>query len=134
MERQTGRYRITSTLGEQVRAFVPRPLPPRDPPLALDGPLAELHSEAQTALSNLAVAGAMVPDTDWFLYGFVWKEAVVTSQIEGTLLPRVINRGVVRNNCPRRRGRWQPPGPRFAARRLPGHVVLMIQRAPACQP
>ena len=84
MERQTGRYRITSTLREQVRAFVPCPLPPRDPSLALDGPLAELHAGAQAALSRLAVAGAMVPDADWFLYGFVRKEAVVTSQIEGT--------------------------------------------------
>ena len=79
MARQTGRYRITSTLGEQVRAFVPCPLPPADPPLAIDGSTAELHADAQAALSRLAIAGAMVPDTDWFL-----KEAVVTSQIEGT--------------------------------------------------
>ena len=84
MGRQTGRYRITSTLGEQVRAFVPCPLPPREPPLALEGPIAELHAGARHALSRLAVAGAMVPDTDWFLYGFVRKEAVVTSRIEGT--------------------------------------------------
>ena len=46
--------------------------------------MAELHAGAQHALSSLAVAGAMVPDTDWFLYGFVRKEAVVTSRIEGT--------------------------------------------------
>ena len=84
MARQTGRYRITSTLGEQVRAFVPGPLPPADPPLAIDRSTAELHAGAQAALSRLAVAGAMVPDTDWFLYGFVRKEAVVTSRIEGT--------------------------------------------------
>ena len=84
MGRQTGQYRITSAGGEQVRAFVPHPLPPADPPLAIAGPVAELHTGAQAALSRLAVAGAMVPDTDWFLYGFVRKEAVVTSQIEGT--------------------------------------------------
>ena len=84
MPRQTGRYRLTTTLGEQVRAFVPYPLPPTNPPLAMDAAAAELHTDALAALSRLAVAGAMVPDTDWFLYGFVRKEAVITSQIEGT--------------------------------------------------
>ncbi len=84
MPRQTGRYRITTTLGEQVRAFAPYPLPPADPPLAMDAAATKLHADALAALSRLAVAGAMVPDTDWFLYGFVRKEAVITSQIEGT--------------------------------------------------
>ena len=84
MPRRTGRYRVTRTLGEQVRAFVPYPLPPADPSLAMDAAAAELHAEALSALSRLAVAGAMVPDTGWFLYGFVRKEAVITSQIEGT--------------------------------------------------
>ena len=83
MTRQTGQYRITSTLGEEVRAFVPYSLPPADPPLALAGAAAELHA-ALAALARLAVAGSMVPSTGWFLYGFVRKEAVVTSQIEGT--------------------------------------------------
>ena len=69
-------------MGEQVRAFVPDPLPPANPPLALRGPAGELHAGALAALSRLAVAGTMVPSTDWFLYGFVRKEAVVTSQIE----------------------------------------------------
>jgi Fic family protein len=84
MTRRTGQYRITSSLGEEVRAFVPYPLPPADPLLVIDGPTAELHTDAQTALARLAVAGAMVPSTDWFLYGFVSKEAVMTSRIEGT--------------------------------------------------
>ena len=84
MPRQTGKYRIISTLGEEVRAFVPYPLPPADPPLVMDGPTAELHAAALTALSRLGVACSMVPSTDCFLYGFVRKEAVITSQIEGT--------------------------------------------------
>ena len=84
MNRRTGRYHISSILGEEVRAFVPYPLPPADPPLVIDGHSAELHADAQTALARLAVAGTMVPSTDWFLYGFVRKEAVITSQIEGT--------------------------------------------------
>ena len=74
------RFRI---MGEQVRAFVPDPLPPANPPLAMRGPAGELHAGALAALSRLAVAGTMVPSTDWFLYGFVRKEAAVTSQIEG---------------------------------------------------
>ncbi len=84
MTRQTGQYRIVSTLGETVRAFVPYPLPPADPPLAMDGATGERHGAAQTALDRLRVAGMMVPSTDWFLYGFVRKEAVVSSRIEGT--------------------------------------------------
>ena len=84
MTRQTGQYHIVSTLGETVRAFVPSPLPPSDPPLVMDGPIAECHAAAQTALARLRVAGTMVPSTDWFLYGFVRKEAVVSSRIEGT--------------------------------------------------
>ena len=92
MARTTGRYRITSTMGEQVRAFVPDPLPPADPPLALHGPAEELHAGALAALSRLSLAGTMVPSTDWFLYGFVRKEAVLTSQIEGVqaTLPDVV--------------------------------------------
>lgn len=67
-----------------MRAFVPYPLPPADPPLALAGAAAELEAAAMAALARLAVAGSMVLSIDWFLYGFVRKEAVVTSQIEGT--------------------------------------------------
>ena len=84
MHRQTGQYRVTTTQEEEVRAFVPYPLPPADPPLELDDHGAALHEAALTALARLAVAGTVVPSTDWFLYGFVRKEAVITSQIEGT--------------------------------------------------
>jgi Fic family protein len=84
MPRQTGTYRISTSHGETVRAFVPHPLPPDDPPLVIEGVLAELHSAALAAVGRLRVAGAMVPDPGWFLYGFVRKEAVLSSQIEGT--------------------------------------------------
>jgi Fic family protein len=82
--RVTGEYRTLETSGGPVRAFVPLPLPPRDPALVVEGALAELHAEALAALGRLAVAGRMVPSTGWFLYGFVRKEAVISSQIEGT--------------------------------------------------
>ena len=84
MARVTGTYRTTAAGGEKVNAFIPNPLPPKDPPLAITGDLALLHAEALAAIEKLAVAGTMVPSADWFLYGFVRKEAVISSQIEGT--------------------------------------------------
>jgi Fic family protein len=84
MARTTGVYQISNAGGEEVRAFVPHPLPPRDPPLVMEGPLAAALAEGNAALGRLAVAGAMVPSAEWFLYGFVRKEAVISSQIEGT--------------------------------------------------
>ncbi len=84
MPRETGTYRTSTTHGETVKAFVPYALPPAAPPLAIDGDLADLHAAAVAAIRLLRVAGAMVPDPGWFLYGFVRKEAVLSSQIEGT--------------------------------------------------
>ncbi len=84
MARQTGAYRTSAAGGETVRTFVPHPLPPTKPPLVVDDELADLLTEAQAALGRLSVAGSMVPSIDWFLYGFVRKEAVISSQIEGT--------------------------------------------------
>lgn len=84
MARRTGTYSATTVAGEKVRAFIPHPLPPGRPELRIDGDLARLHTEAMAAIGRLDVAGAMVPSPDWFLYGFVRKEAVVSSQIEGT--------------------------------------------------
>jgi len=84
MTRETGTYRITKTHGEEVRAFVPRPLPPTNPPLTIDDGIIQSLNDARTSLARLAVAGTMVPSTEWFLYGFVRKEAVISSEIEGT--------------------------------------------------
>ena len=84
MARVTGRYERTAVAGEEVRAFVPRPLPPADPPLSLDSGTLALLGRAERELSRLELAGEMVPSVDWFIYGFVRKEAVISSQIEGT--------------------------------------------------
>lgn len=84
MKRSTGQYQTSNVGGETVRAFVPHPLPPTQPALALEGSLASLYADAIAAVARLGVAGTMVPDANWFLYGFVRKEAVITSQIEGT--------------------------------------------------
>ena len=84
MQRKTGTYRVTNVGGEEVRAFIPRPLPPAEPPLLLDASLQSLLADTNAAVGRLAVAGKMVSSADWFLYGFVRKEAVISSQIEGT--------------------------------------------------
>ncbi len=77
-----GRYVSTAVAGEKVRAFVPPPLPPvpQLDLLSLLGPL----SEADRAVGRLDGITALVPDTSLFLYMYVRKEAVLSSQIEGT--------------------------------------------------
>ncbi len=84
MPRVTGTYAVTAVAGERIRAFVPRPLPPAEPPLVLDEAMQDCLARANAALDRLNVAAAMVPSAEWFLYGFVRKEAVVSSQLEGT--------------------------------------------------
>lgn len=84
MTRITGAYQTTVVSGETVRSFVPVPLPPSSPTLQMDATMAEAHQNALAALEQLALAGTLVPSQDWFLYGFVRKEAVITSQLEGT--------------------------------------------------
>jgi Fic family protein len=84
MTRSTGTYLTSGTRDEPVRAFVPHALPPAKPALVLEGDLDRVHHDAVAALGRLAVAGRMVPSAQWFLYGFVRKEALISSQIEGT--------------------------------------------------
>lgn len=79
---QTGQF-ITTTVGsERVRAFIPAPLPPK-PPLEL-APLYGLIEEANRALGKLAGVTSILPGTPLFLYMYIRKEALLSSQIEGT--------------------------------------------------
>ena len=81
--RTTGTYVTTTTLGEAVQAFVPHALPPADPPLAADSYTATNH-RAEMALARLGGVAGLVPSVDWLLYSAIRKEALLTSQIEGT--------------------------------------------------
>lgn len=82
MPRITGTYSTATTLGESVRAFVPRPLPPADPPLAPSCSV-DLNRQAELVLARLAGVSGLVPSVEWLLYSAIRKEALLTSQIEG---------------------------------------------------
>ncbi len=77
-----GRKVTLSTVGEKVEAFIPPPLPPA-PPVRMDR-LNSLLERANLALGRLDGMTSILPDTDLFLYMYVRKEALLSSQIEGT--------------------------------------------------
>lgn len=80
----TGTWIPGPTLGgESVRAFVPHPLPP-DPDPSIDDDLREDLDRAHLSLGRLDSVSSLLPDTSLFLYTYVRKEAVLSSQIEGT--------------------------------------------------
>ena len=82
MTSRLSRYVETAVGGERVRAFVPPPLPPV-PPLDLE-PLLSRLSAADRAIGRLDGITLLLPDHALFLYMYVRKEAVLSSQIEGT--------------------------------------------------
>jgi Fic family protein len=78
-----GTYKTSTAGGESVRAYVPAPLPPV-PPLDLTGARAVLLERATQALGQLEGVASLLPDKGLFLYAYVRREAVLSSQIEGT--------------------------------------------------
>lgn len=81
--RKTGKRIRVTTAGEPFEAFVPYPLPP-DPPLELTATHFDLMEQANRALGRLDGLSQLLPDTSLFIYLFVRKEALLSSQIEGT--------------------------------------------------
>lgn len=79
----TGKYITCSTAGESFKAFVPESLPPA-PPLRLKNQDYDLMERANRALGRLDGVTTLLPDSSIFLYFYVRKEAVLSSQIEGT--------------------------------------------------
>jgi Fic family protein len=84
MVRVAGTYRSTTIAGKVVDAFIPLPLPPREPGVEVSGLMAGLLRDAEVAVERLGLAGRLVPSVEWFIYGFVRKEALLSSEIEGT--------------------------------------------------
>jgi Fic family protein len=78
--RRAGQYLPQPT---GYRAFIPAPLPPQ-PPIAIDGELQVLLSQADRALGRLDGSIKTLPNPDLFVFMYVRKEAVLSSQIEGT--------------------------------------------------
>lgn len=83
MTRTTGSYAISTILGESVRAFVPYALPPAAPALSASV-FVDRNRQAELALARLSGVSGLVPSVDWLLYSAIRKEALLTSQIEGT--------------------------------------------------
>lgn len=84
MERNlTGTYTHSMAGGETVRAFIPFPLPPV-PALDLGGARQVLLEKATLAVGRLDSICLLLPDPQLFLYAYVRREAVLSSQIEGT--------------------------------------------------
>lgn len=80
MKRTTGNY-VRQIEG--YSAFIPRPLPP-EPSVAIDDEMQMLLSRADRALGRLDGSVQALPDPNLFVYMYVRKEAVLSSQIEGT--------------------------------------------------
>ena len=81
---QTGQYLTISTVGgEHCKAFLPDPLPPR-PALLIDATIQDQLDKALLAIGGLKQLSLFLPDASLFLYMYVRKEAVLSSQIEGT--------------------------------------------------
>jgi Fic family protein len=77
-----GRYIVKAYGEESVKAFVPPPLPP-NPPVRLDG-LQRLLEQANQSLGRLDGLASVIPNLSLFICAYVRKEAVLSSQIEGT--------------------------------------------------
>jgi Fic family protein len=80
---RSGEFRVVEAGPNGYSAFHPRPLPP-DPPIDIDAELQRLLDQANQALGRLDGVTLLLPDPDQFLYTYVRKEAVLSSQIEGT--------------------------------------------------
>ena len=78
-----GEFVVTRFAGESVRAFLPPPLPP-EPPLDLTDADQDLIGQVNRAIGRLDSLATLLPDPALFVYMYVRKEAVLSSQIEGT--------------------------------------------------
>lgn len=79
----TGHYIPISTVSEKALAFIPDHLPPI-PAIEIDGLMGKLLDQASAALGRLDGISSLLPDPALLHYTYIRKEAVLSSQIEGT--------------------------------------------------
>lgn len=79
----SGSFQRRDWSGETVQTFIPASLPPEPPPEII-GARARLHDQALVACGRLDAITTLLPEPDLFLYAYVRREALVSSQIEGT--------------------------------------------------
>ena len=82
INRETGQYIATAASGKHFNAFIPHPLPP-DPPLNMER-IYPLLEKSSISLGRLDGLSNLLEDISIFLYMYIRKEAVLSSQIEGT--------------------------------------------------
>ncbi|MFS2225294.1 Fic family protein [Pantoea sp. B65] len=83
MSRTCGKFIVTQSHDETVNAFVPAPLPPASPVLD-PASYVELNEKAEKALARLSGMSGLVASSEWLVYSAIRKEALLTSQLEGT--------------------------------------------------
>ncbi len=83
LKKRLGRYEQCSVAGESYQAYIPAKLP-FAPPLQLDEQHLNLLEETNRALGRLDGVATLLRDVSLFLYMYIRKEAVLSSQIEGT--------------------------------------------------
>ena len=83
MKRVSGQFTETASYDETVRAFIPAPLPPAAPVLDLVS-YQELNEKAEKSLARLSGMSGLVSSSEWLVYSAIRKEALLTSQLEGT--------------------------------------------------
>lgn len=83
MENRAGNYRINLSGDMQYRSFCPKPLPP-NPSINYDNEMIELLTKANRHIGILEGKSTQIPDVDLFVSMYIRKEALLSSQIEGT--------------------------------------------------
>lgn len=83
MKRESGKFLVTRSYEETVNAFLPAPLPPTSPILS-PASYVTLNEKAERALDRLSGMSGLVASSEWLVYSAIRKEALLTSQLEGT--------------------------------------------------
>lgn len=83
METRAGKFKSNLSGEATYKSFVPSPLPPA-PPIDMDSEMVNLLVKASSQLAILDGIAARIPNMDLFVSMYVRKEALMSSQIEGT--------------------------------------------------